>query len=73
MQCSHCVCFKQDHKFHFCQSQMIICDSERKETGTKSVAMARRQGSLLGPKLQLWCQVSNIVPISCKDVIDFVL
>ena len=36
-------------------SQMVICDSEKKETGTKSVAMATAQGAPLGifPKLQL--------------------
>ena len=46
------------------QSQMEIFDSERKETGTKSVAMAIPQGVSLDVfhKLQLWCQVSIALP-----------
>ena len=55
---------------------MVISNSERKETGTKSVALATPQGVLLGffPKLQLWCQVSialifaEILLIWCFDL-----
>ena len=39
MQCGHCVYFNKDHEFALRQSEMVIFDSERKETVTKSVAM----------------------------------
>ena len=58
MQCGHCVYFKQDHEFSFWQSRMVICDSERKETVTKSVAMVTPHTPLSFWNFSQWRQVS---------------